>query len=304
MNIYVFWFLKTAILMLFLSSCTPQTNEDVNDVDNNTSRYPTEMTFNAIATTVLVKPSVKSPVDSPNFETELTRITNRIMQNDPLMDANGQRIIRGNGHPYPKTQSWNQDMSLLHLRYRFYNADTLDELNLTSVTDDLSALYRVNGDLSEMKWSSIDPKVYYGIYGSQFWKSTFNAQNSAINFDLVKDFSAVSYDRFTLGKFEGNIDFNDEKVVFAARKTGEKYLTAIVYNMKDDVVLKTLDLADIAWPDEDVGQVFDWLSISPLGNHILISTDDSIQQYDLNLNVVRQLANSGGHGDMGVDVNG
>jgi len=240
--------------------------------------------------------------EEPEFNTTVTRITDRINQNDdPTEDRNGNRRSRGNAHPYPKTQAWNSDMSIIRLGYRLYDANSFKELNITSGTNSLSELYSINGALSEKKWSNTQANVFYGLWSNEFWKGIIDRKNSSIKFELIHTFDDDEYDNFTLGKYEGNIDYNDEFVVFAARKKDKKYLTAIVYNIKTDSKI-TKDIETASWPDS--GQVFDWISVSPLGNHIVLSSDGKIEQYDMNLNYVRHLSDSAGHGDIGVDVDG
>jgi len=268
--------------------------------------FPPETDFSAIPTNnTVAKPASGQSFVDREFGKRVIRLTDRLNQNDtPTVNANGDRYSRGNAHPYPKTQAWNNDMSMFRLHYRLYDAVTLEELPITSGTNSLHELYNINGALSEMKWSNINPNVFYGVYGSQFWKGTINRVSNTISYDLVHDFSSPDYtfDQFTLGKYEGNIDFNDKYVAFAARKTGTQALTAIVYDMQNDSIKAMQDFPAISWPD--AGQVFDWLSVSPLGNHILMSTNDKIEQYDMNLNHIRQLATSGGHGDLGIDQGG
>ncbi len=273
---------------------------------------PPESGFLSIPTnTDIAKPALKGKYVDREFGKEVFRITDRINQNDdPKVDSKGNKRTRGNAHPYPKTQAWNSDMTMFRLNYRLYDAQTMDELPITSGTNSLSTLYGINGSLNEKKWSSTSPNVFYGVSNGSganngnFKKGTINRVTNTIQYDLVKSFASDEYtfDRFTLGKYEGNIDFNDRYVAFAARKSGLKYLTAIVYDIQTDTVVETKDFSEVAWPDE--GQVFDWLTISPLGNHVLFSTGGKIDQYDKNLNFVRHLANSGGHGDLGVDVDG
>ncbi len=273
---------------------------------------PPESTFDSIATnTVKAKPALGESFVDQEFGKTITRFTDRINQADtPLVDKDGNRVSRGNSQPYPKTQAWNSDMTMIRMRYRLYDAKTLKELAITSGTDSLHDLYSINGALNEMKWSSVDPNVFYGVYNGtgnnngSFWKGTINTAKTSIKWDLVKSFASTkfTYDRFTLGKYEGNIDYNDKYVVFAARKKGQKYLTALVYDIQNNTVRKSLEFPNVAWPDN--GQVFDWMSVSPLGKHILMSTGGKIDQYDMDLNFVRALASSGGHGDLGVDQDG
>lgn len=269
--------------------------------------YPYSSKLTSIASSPLTpQPSYPGMSIDAAFNTVITRVTDRINQNDtPLVDGNGDRLLRGNAHPYPKTQSWNQDMTMLRLHYRLYDANTLQELAITSGTNNLSNLYQINGSLSEFRWSSIDPEVYFGIFGNQFWKSTIDRSNNQITFELLHDFTDpnIAYDYFTLGKYEGNIDFNDRYVVFAARKTGTNYLTAILYDIQNNTSVK-VDFTTILWTDFPDPQVLDWISVSPLGNHILMNTSNTIRQYDLNFNFVRELASSGEHGDLGVAQNG
>lgn len=270
-----------------------------------TAAYPPETTLTRIATHSVEKIALGETMTDPEFGSTVTRLTDRINQQDtPLLDRKGNRNSRGNSQPYPKTQAWNSDMSMFRMRYRLYDANTLEELPITNGTNELGALYSINGSLSEMKWSTVFPNVFYGVNGSKFWQGTIDRATNTISYDLIHLFESgnVNYDKFTLGKYEGNIDFNDKYVVFAARKTGKKYLTAIVYDIASDKVRATVDFPQAEWPDQ--GQVFDWISVSPLGKHILMSSGGKINQYDLDLQEVRQLAPNAGHGDLGVDQNG
>lgn len=273
---------------------------------------PPESVFNSIDTNnTKGKPDLGASFVDPEFGKMVTRMTDRVNQADtPIINGSGNRTSRGNAQPYPKTQAWNSDMSMIRMNYRLYDAETLQELAITSGTNSLSELYSINGALNEKKWSSVNPNVFYGVYngsGEQnggFWKGTINADRTEISWDLVKSFASdqFSYDRFTIGKYEGNLDYNDKYVVFAARKVGKKYLTAIVYDIQNNLVKKEKDFPLVSWPDE--GQVFDWISVSPLGNHILMSTGGKIQQYNMNLEYVRELSSSAGHGDLGIDQDG
>ncbi len=283
-------------------------NFDENDIEHCLiDGYPPSSNFSAIATNnTVANPAHNESVLDAEFNTTITRLTDRINQNDtPTQNDDGDRYSRGNAHPYPKTQAWNSDMTMIRLHYRLYDANTFQELGITSGTNVLGELYDINGAMSELKWSNVQPNVFYGVWNSQFWKGTINRANNNISYDLVHNFAVengADYEKFTLGKYEGNIDFNDKYVVFAARKIDSDHLTAIVYDIQLDVIKATEDFADALWPDE--GQVFDWMSVSPLGNHILMSSGGKIDQYNLNLNLVRTLASNAGHGDLGIDENG
>jgi len=299
--------LQTSLLILSFSALTACGGGGKKSEPKSSAAYPPDTTLTRIETNLSVAQKIPlgEEMIDPEFGSVVTRLTDRINQNDtPLVDKKGKRITRGNGHPYPKTQAWNSDMSMFRMRYRLYDANTLKELPITSGTNNLSELYYINGALSEMKWSSVYPNIFYGVSNSVFWKGTIDRASNTIKYDKIHEFEIVNvnYDKFSLGKYEGNIDFNDEYVVFAARKTGKKYLTAIVYDMVLNKVRKAVDFPQAEWPDE--GQVFDWISVSPLGNHILMSSGGKIDQYDMDLNKIRELVPSAGHGDLGVDQNG
>ncbi len=269
------------------------------------------------------QPALLASSTDAEYGTTITRMTQRALQQDIYNGTWNINRPRGNHQPYPKTQAWNADMSMIRMNYRIYDANTFQEIPLTTpsgnyplTTDtwDTGDLYNINGALNERKWSTIDPNVFYGVYLSgtngQFWKGTIDRANQLISYPAtpIHNF-AGNYELFSLGKFEGNISFDDNFVVFAARKTGQNYLTAIVYDKANDNVMAQKDFdgtngnAFIEWLDPPA-QVFDWISVSPLANHILINTADTIRQYDMNLNYIGQLASSAGHGDIGIAQNG
>ncbi len=289
--------------------------------------YPNASQFNSIATNnATVQPMLGgAPSIDAEFGTSITRVTNRLMQNDtPTVNGNGDRVPRGNHNPYPKTQAWNADMTMIRMNYRIYDANTLQEIPLTTPSGNyplttntwsLNDLYSINGALNEKKWSTIDPNVFYGVYLSgtngQFWKGTIDRANQLISYPATPiHHFAGNYEKFSLGKFEGNISYDDNFVVFAARKTGQNYLTAIVYDKANDNVIAQKDFDGnngnlfVEWTDSPAPQVFDWISVSPLANFIIISTGGNLELYDINLNYFGQLSDEATHGDMGIAQNG
>ncbi len=292
--------------------------------------YPYTSKFTAIPTNnATVQPQLLGTSTDLEFGTAITRLTKRIDQQDIYNGAwNGGS--RGNHHPYPKTQAWNADMTMIRMNYRFYDADTLQEIPLTTPsgnyplttnTWNTADLYYINGALNERKWSTVDPNVFYGVYLSgsngQFWKGTIDRANNLVSYPAtpIHDFGG-SFEKFTLGKYEGNISYDDTKVAFAGRKTGQAFLTAIVYDIATDTVLAQKDFdgnggnAFIEWTDPDANamppivQVFDWMSVSPLGNFIIISTGGNLELYDMALTYKGQLTNEAPHGDFGIAQNG
>jgi hypothetical protein len=287
--------------------------------------YPYTSQFTAIPTNnATVQPPLLGTSTDMVFATTITRLTERVLQNDtPTVNASGNRVPRGNHQPYPKTQAWNADMTMIRMNYRIYDANTLLEIPLTTpsgnfpLTTDtwsLSDLYNINGALNEKKWSTIDANIFYGVYLSgtngQFWKGTIDRANSLVSYPATPIHNFVgNYEIFSLGKYEGNISYDDNFVAFAARKVAANYLTAIVYDKQNDTaVTKDFDgnngNAFIEWTDSPAPQVFDWMTVSPLANHVLISTGGNIEQYDMNLNYVRQLSTDANHADLGIAQDG
>ena len=299
------------------------TDEDIDFCD--IKGYPYTSQFTAIATNNnTVQPALGETSTDLEFATTISRLTQRVLQNDtPMVDGNGNRVPRGNHQPYPKTQAWNADMSMIRMNYRIYDANTLLEVPLTTPsgnyplsteTNSLSDLYHINGALNERKWSTVDPNVFYGVYLSgtngQFWLGTIDRANNLVSYPALPIHNFVgNYEKFSLGKFEGNISFDDNFVVFAARKVASNFLTAIVYDKANDTsVSKDFDGSNgnalVQWTDSPDPQVFDWISVSPLAKHIIISTGGVLELYDMNLNYLGQLSSDAGHGDMGIAQNG
>ncbi|HHD78235.1 MAG TPA: DUF5011 domain-containing protein [Epsilonproteobacteria bacterium] len=265
--------------------------------------------FTSIATDQSVlKPLYLASYNEPYFGTTVTRITDREVQT-------------GNAQPYPKTQAWNSDMTLIRLGYRLYDATNFVENPITQNQ-------LIDGQLTEMKWSTKEPNLFYGINNRlsthyRFTKATIGTNTITYTYPIA--FSKEIYDEFLLGKYEGNIDLDEKYVVFAARKKEMNFLTAIVYDIENNTTI-IKDLTHVKWYKEDVegnfvvdsgenNQIFDWISVSPLGKSILINWQDepenpnteiraSIDQYDMQLNFIRKLADHGNHGDMGLDENG
>jgi hypothetical protein len=262
--------------------------------ENNPVSYPTNTTFTEIPTnTTLAYPGYMESVTDPVFGSKVTRLTDYNEHWGSLS--------------YPKTQDWNQDMSFIIRNYKVID------------TSDWHSLGLIDGRLFDYRWSSVNPRVLYGLkhfYNDDDQQGGFEDDfvfkkmtilpDDTFHYDDLITFSHNDYKWVYTGPGEGNIDFNDKYVVFAAKKIGEDYLTAILYDIENDTTV-IHDFTDIHWGDEayvpDLTEV-DWISVSPLGNNILINwrpdDDGAIDQYDLNFNFVRRLSERAGHGDMGV----
>jgi len=254
--------------------------------------FPDETAMTPIATKSIKKLAVGESVVGSAFGGTITRMT-----------ETGART-NGNEHPYAKTQAWNSDMSMIRLTFRLYDANTLKELSFTKGLSREAAYKKTSNGLSEMKWSSTNPNVFYGVKKekSQFWKGTIDRENNTIIFKMLHDFGA--YKDFRLGSFEGNIDFNDKYVVFSARKKDSDYLTAIIYDIEENKIKIKKDLLDIKFSEKPKPKRFDWISVDPKGEFVVIRDGYKVYRYDMNLNNKTTLAETAGHGDLGIDQNG
>ena len=275
-------------------------------------KYPPEILFheNPIATQALSMPDFLNPVSGPAFSNRITRIT----------DYDDRRLSQN----YPKVQSWNCNGSYLRL-----NNTLLDGKTYESLPEPVGSLNSHAFHIDDRRWSHSKPNIMYGL--QRRWNAndmvdneindnhydfvSHDVENTVSNAEGVTTlirFSGNEYQTVKMGPGEGNIDFNDSIVAFAALKHGANYLTVIVFDMIANTIIKTQDFPDIAW-DGGYNTALDWVSVSPGGNYVLIKWEDnpgggtsasSIHQYDSRtLNYIRKLSNYGGHGDMGLDAN-
>jgi len=268
--------------------------------------YPPDTSFTPIPTDLTMPlPAYLEPVTGTVFHNRITRLTHY-----PDAQAN---------FPYPKTPSWNSDGSLLMLSNRLLDGHTYQTIAAQAWWDD-----------DEKKWSAIYPRIYYGMEHNRDLDGDGKKDHCFVRRDVtpVLDgtageparerliiFSGAEFAEMLLGKYEGNIDHQDRFVVFAGRRMNNNYLTAIVYDIRARRIASLKEMTDIRWEDNSGGQVLDWISVSPSGRYILINwnkfpeaTDEDasyrIDQYDIQLNHIRELAHQGQHGDIGVTANG
>ncbi len=219
---------------------------------------------------------------------------------------------------YPKTPSWNCDGALLMLSYRLLDGRSYQLIAANCWWDD-----------DERKWSALYPHIYYamehnydldgdGVYDHAFVRRdvspVLSGGASVPDKEVLVHFSGTNYDEMLLGKYEGNIDHRDRFVVFAAKRKNADTLTAIVFDIQSRQITTQTNLTNILWEDANGNQVLDWISVSPSGQYILIdwkkdptnSDPDfrySIDEYDINMNFIRELSPQGEHGDIGVGAN-
>ena len=276
-------------------------------------KYPPDTSFTPVPTdTTLACPDYLHATTGTVFGNKITRLSDY-----PDVQVN---------FPYPKTPSFNRDGSLLMLTNRLLDAKTYQTIADHTWWDD-----------DEKKWSATQPHIYYAMEHNYDLDGDGINDHAFVRRDVtpVLNHTATIPDRerlvvfsgkdyrptdgggywFTMGHNEGNIDHQDRYVVFSARKKDTNYLTAIVFDIQQGQVIAQKGMTNIAWVDDNGNQVFDWISVSPLGRYILINWikdpnnpssvfRGAIDQYDLHLNFIRELAHQGQHGDIGVQANG
>ena len=271
--------------------------------------YPPEILFhsNPVPTAEQSMPGFLASITGEVFGNKITRIT----------DVS----VRNLAHTYPKTQSWNCDGTYLRM-----NNSLLDGITYASLPEPLGDLNNPTAHIDDRRWSHSKPNIMYGLQRRWNADDTIDNGINDSHYDFVAHdvektedtvtqlvrFSGNTYAAVKMGPGEGNIDFKDSIVAFAALKQGADYLTLIVFDMVTNTVIQEKDFPDISW-DGGYNAALDWVSVSPGGKYVLINWEDglgqddfagSIYQYDSRtLSFVRKLANQGSHGDMGLDDN-
>ena len=222
---------------------------------------------------------------------------------------------------YPKIQSWNKDMSLIRISNRLYDADTLEESSLTRKYYSNSSAY--NGLCSRysdyFRWSNTEPTVFYVLNSSRnFIKATIN-DNKIDCSNSIESFR--DYEVIHMGPYEGNIDYNDEYVIFIAKKRNNEDVYLILFDIEEEKRVWTKELKDNKWIQSKgkwKPSSIDWVSVSPSGRYIVLNESHingakgGMYRYDINfenrvkLQYMRhdKLLSQGGHGDMGYDIDG
>jgi len=259
-------------------------------------RYPADGGFSAVPEVDLVQPAYLSTYQEPLFDTNVTRIT----------DRSSQTV---NTHPYPKQGSaWNSDGTIIRMQYRLYDAVTFEELPVTAGLDGSQAYAKVGSPAhgsADIRWSKSDPNVMYVLDSSQrFKRVVINADRSdAVAETPLIDMSGFGYRNITTGNNEGNLDHHDSFVVFAAKKEDNESVFGLLYQIGESDLNWTKVVPRGVWNGEDE-TYFDWISVDPTAHYIVVSAEEKIWLYDMNLSNEVKLDDYAGHGDMGIDING
>ena len=259
--------------------------------------FPVDMLFDEVATVSLPLPNPLQRYQEPVFDSQVTKITDRAIES-------------GNGHPYPKQGSaWNSDSSIIRLQYRLYDAITFEELAVTAGLTNGQAYARMGSPASgsaDIRWSKTDPNKMFTLDSNQkFVAVTINPERTQTDFVTLIDFSGRGYEKVTTGNNEGNLDHQDQTIIFAAKKPGDDKVYALLYHIGENDISWEKEvprgLWDKAWNDPDN---FDWVTIDPKAEYILVSAALKIYLYDIYLENELELATEANHGDIGIDDQG
>jgi hypothetical protein len=128
------------------------------------------------------------------------------------------------------------------------------------------------------------------------------------------------YEEVHIGPHEGNIDYNDKFVVFAAKKPDDDTFYIILFDITDATRVWTKTIDDNKWELDDAGRwdptFIDWISISPSGRYIVTNENDKAEsqeglyRYNISFTDARKLQyefqgtlySEGGHADLGFDM--
>lgn len=228
----------------------------------------------------LPKPTVGVTFTDPRFHTYVTRIT----------DARSLSIP-GIIPSYSKRQVWNADESMLILQtgsgvYRLYNGTSYQFIR---------ELPSVEGE--DVFWHPVNPNIII-----------YNPGNSLHSFNTITNQSTLIR---TFGNYlwantrgEGNLSADAKYYAFVGRHTDTTFSDLVVFDIQTNAIVSTLSL-----PSNLTN--FDWVSISPLGNYVVVDYADEIsgrfhgvEVYTRNFNFIWQKPLGAGHSDLGIDVNG
>jgi|GEM_PF-3276371 hypothetical protein len=259
--------------------------------------FPARSNFFEIARVDVPKPDPNQSFVEPLFGTTITRITNRTNET-------------ANAHPYPKSgSSWNCDNSIIKMQYRLYNAKTLKELPLTAGLNQDEAYKIVGSPLNgagDLRWSKSNPNLLYVLDSSKrFKKVTLNSDQNSTQSEILLDMSSFGFENISIGNSEGNLDYDDEYVVFSARKDEDDTVYVMLFNLKENKLIWTKELQRGKWRDNwSDADSFDWITIDPTGEYILVNAEHKMWLYDRDLGSEFQLAEYGEHGDIGINSDG
>lgn len=231
------------------------------------------------------KPTVYNTYIDPKFGTTVERISDCISQS-----------FNGIVPHYSKRQAWNADGSILLLF-------SGDGEGLLCDGNNYSFIKTIGVGGEDVFWHPTDANTIY--YSADSILYSYNTSTETAT--PLHVFSAYTWIN-TRG--EGNMSLDGRYYAFVGQK----------YNyVSGDVTFKDIVVYDLQLNSEisvmpipqDSITGFDWTSISPLGNYVVVDYADEttgryhgVEVYDRNLNFIWQKPLGAGHSDLGIDANG
>lgn len=237
------------------------------------AQQPPNTIWEPIAPTDLPLPNYLEAVIDDSNNMEIIRISDTLAFNVP--EGAGELL-----HGYSKTQAWNADMSKLFVGFT----------NVLQAND--YSLYRninfPDGYFNDGRWANTNPDIRYFCWEEGFYKINIETD------EVILLESFPNYITATIGPWEGNIS-EDDKYVVITNEAGNK---ASLYDIQLDLIISSKEFEE--------GVTFDWTSITPWGNYIVVSNNStgSTEIYDLNFNFIRILSPTQQHADFAIDTSG
>lgn len=233
---------------------------------------------------IVPQPAAGVPISDLKFRTSVIRITNSRSLN-----------LKGIVPIYSKRQAWNSNENYFILgdygngHVRLYNGTTYQFIS--DLTD-------VSGE--DIFWSPTDPDRI--IFNPDSVLKSYRISTGQIS--EIHAFTPYNHAN-TWG--EGNLSNDGRYYALVGRlynyATGEvKIKDILVYDLQTNTVTSKMALPGNLTD-------FDWVSISPLGNYVVVDYADKItgryhgvEVYDRNLNFIWQKPIGAGHSDLGIDA--
>jgi hypothetical protein len=231
------------------------------------------------------KPAAMAPSPDPKFGTVVMRLTD-------AEDGGIASIVP----QYSKRQAWNADQSLLLL----FSGDGTARLYDGRTYAFKKTLDVVGGE--DVFWHPTNPALIYYIADTVLY---------SYNVETDSQMPMCTFSGYTWANSCGEGNLSSDAHYYAL--AGKVYDTVAQETHVKDVVVYDLVadsiIARMALPSTLTD--FDWVSISPLGNYVVIdyATPDTgrfqgVEVYDRKLNFIWQKPLGSGHSDLGIDGEG
>lgn len=243
----------------------------------------------------LAEPAPRQPFLDPVFGSCVVRVTDR--EHDLLGDDTSQ----GLKNEYSRVQSFNADGSLLVVRsieayWYLYDARSLQRLGELPVS-------------SEPRWDASDPHLLYHIDETRLMAYHLEAGRQEIVHDFAVDFPAETLSA-AWTRYEGSPSIDSRYWGLMVQDEDWETIALVVYDRQADLLVGKRLLPD--------SPAIDSVTISPLGNYLLVYHDDycehgqlgtlahpcGLMVYNRELTEARGLLRIVGHSDTALDAGG